>query len=98
MAKISEILVSAFLPVVGSVGKEQLKELLAKAHAEDEQGYKAIIQGVYPPAKRLLVPLVKKSKTKIDDTIVGSIVGAIEESAEEFGVELPDVSDAPDGE
>lgn len=94
--KIGEILATAFLPVIGAVGREQLGEQLTKLHEANEQGYKAAIQGVYPPLKRLLQPLVKNSKTKIDDTLVDALLGAIEDSAEATGTPLPDVSDIPE--
>lgn len=91
-SKIGEILASAFLPVIQSVGQAQLVELLDKVNAENPEGYKAILQGVYPPLKRILEPIVKGTKTKFDDTLVGALVGAIEESAASNNVPLPDVN------
>ena len=93
--KIGEILATAFLPVIGAVGREQLGEQLTKLQAANDQGYKAAIQGVYPPLKRLLEPLVKGTKTKIDDTLIDALIGAIEDSAAATGTTLPDVSDVP---
>jgi len=94
-SKLGEILAGAFLPVIGSVGQAHLVDILAQVKEKNEEGYKSILQGVYPPLKRILVPVVKGTKTKFDDTLVDAIVGAIEESAEANGVALPDVSDAP---
>lgn len=90
---LGEILLGAMLPVVQSVGTAQMVELLQKAHDQNEQGYKAMVQGVYPPLKRLLVPLVGSTKTRIDDTLVAVLVDSIEQSAEANGVTLPDVTE-----
>lgn len=95
-SKVLELIAMAVLPGLALVGRAQLTEQLDEIYASDPEAYKSAVQGAYIPLKRLLEPLIKKTKTKIDDTLFGALIGALEDSASNTGTTLPDVSDAPE--
>lgn len=83
-----EILVNAVLPMVKSVGKAQLIEILGKIKENNTpEVFENTLKSVYSSFK-LLKEVTIKTKTKIDDSIVDLVIEAVEESALEAGIEL----------
>ncbi len=81
MSKIGEVLVSVLMPAIKTVGKAELKEVLAgiKQHNTPEL-YKNTLQGMYSDFL-LLREGALKTKSKIDDGIVDVVIEAVQESA-----------------
>lgn len=88
-SKFAELMASIFLPIFTQLGKEELKKVLTQLHKDDPTGHSAVLTSLYGPIDVYLEGLVKKSTTKFDDPIVIALKEAIEESALEFGVTLP---------
>lgn len=79
-------LVELFSKTIADAGESKLKEVLQNLHDQNEAEYKAAIYGGHALVKRLR-PLVEKSKTSIDDAVLGAIDDAINESAKANGIE-----------
>lgn len=85
--KISERFLSFFLTGFQALGVEALVELFDKLYEENKEEHSATLRALYIGCGRLMV-LVKKTKTKFDDSGVEGFMLAIEESAEKYGVTL----------
>jgi hypothetical protein len=90
-SKFAELMASIFLPVFSELGKTELKKVLAQLHKDDPTGYATVLTTLYPVIDVYLETLVKKSGTKFDDPIVMALMNAVEESAAEFGLTLPNL-------
>jgi len=88
MSKINEIIVATVFPIVKSVGKVELKEVLAgiKEHNTPDV-YRHTLQGLHADFS-LLREVAIKSKTKIDDGIVDLVLEAVVETAGADGIVL----------
>lgn len=85
---LKEFLVSAILPMIKVVGKSQLSHLLAqgKEHNTSEV-YENTLKSIHSSFS-LLAELAAKSKTKVDDDIIGLVLEAVEEAAAADGITL----------
>lgn len=83
MSLILNILAGAFK----EAGTEAVVSVLQKLHDSDPKNYKVALLGGYL-LSTALEPVVDKSKTKIDDTLVEGIGQAVQTSAERNGVDL----------
>lgn len=88
-SKVGELMASVMIPVFTELGQQELVKVLAQLHKDDPKGHKALLTSLYGPIDLYLEGLVKKSKTKFDNPFVLALKGAIEESAEQFDVILP---------
>lgn len=88
MSKITDLLVSAFMPVVKSVAKDKLVELLDQLQQKNEASYKTALTALYPVVDVQLEDVTEKTETTIDDSIVDALKEAIEESARKHGLQL----------
>ncbi len=91
-SKLGDFFVNLLLPTLATVGTQELVDLLQQVKTKNEAGYKSIIEGVYPPLKLVLEPITAGTKTRVDDTLVGVLVSAIEQSAALNNYPLPDVT------
>lgn len=91
MANFKEILVNTLLPVIQAMASEQLVGLLNKYAENDKENYSKSVTSLYVVMDGHLEDLAKKSKGKIDDTLIQALKSAIEESADQNGVDLPDL-------
>lgn len=90
---LGELLVGTLLPVIKSVGTDQLVALFEQLKAKDEKAYKTVLNALYPIVDVQLEALVTKSKSKIDDSLIAALKDAIEESAEKNGITLPNLDE-----
>lgn len=97
-SKFGEFMASIFLPIFTQLGKEELKKVLAQLHKDDPEGHKVVLTSLYGPIDLYLEAIVKKSKTQFDDPFVSALKDAIEDSAAEFGIELPNVDEGTPGD
>lgn len=81
---IGEILLSALTGPLTTVGQQQLVLLFDKLYEKNAETYKTTMIALYPIVDVQLEGLTAKSKTKIDDSIVLALKGAIEESAAKY--------------
>lgn len=79
--KFAEILLGTLTPALESIAESKLVEVLQKLHDVDAVQYEAAIDGGRALVKALS-PLVKKSKSPLDDAIISALSEAIETSAE----------------
>lgn len=88
MSKINEIIVSAVLPAVKGVVKAQVSDLLdgIKDH-NDAETFATLIKSTHSTFK-LLKEGAKKTKTKIDDSIVDLFIEIAEEKADENDIDI----------
>lgn len=86
---VGQIFVSAAAAFIRPVGAATLVQILEHGRQNDPEGYKELIQGIYPFFKGKLTQWAEASKTKIDDGLVGAVTDAVEESAEANEVTLP---------
>jgi len=84
MAK-NNFLLNLLAGALEGVGESQLIELLQDLHDSNLEDYEAAIQGGQALVAHLM-PLVTKSKSKIDDAILNAISDAIDTSAADNGV------------
>lgn len=87
MSAFSEFLLNALTGALESIGESKLIDILQDLHDSNEADYRATIAGGHALTVRLL-PLIKKSKTKIDDAILTALDEAIKISAEANGIDL----------
>lgn len=76
----TDFLINSLTGALQTVGESKLQELLQDLHDSNITDYEATIAA----GRALLLhlaPLVAKSKTKVDDAIVGALNDAIEASA-----------------
>ncbi len=91
-----DFLVNLFSAALQTAGESKLIEILQDLHDSNPDDYKAAITGGHALVKHL-VPLVTKSKSKIDDAIINALDDAINQSAAANGVDLNAAVDtAPD--
>lgn len=90
MSAFSEFLLNALTGALESVGESKLIDLLQDLHDSNQADYRATIAGGHALTLRLL-PLVKRSKSKIDDAILTALDQAIKISAESNGIDLGDL-------
>lgn len=87
------IFVSIFSGAVSMYEKLKVKEGLAKILSDNGRDeYIATVQSAYPFAAIILPKLYAKTKTHVDDDLGVAFKEAIEESAAENGVTLPDIT------
>jgi len=88
MSKIHEILVSALLPTIKTVGKIEMENVLSgiKDHNPPDI-YRNTLQGLYSNFT-LLKDVAYKTSTKIDDGIVDLVLESVKESADLNGIVL----------
>lgn len=87
-SKLGEIIVSAIVPIITSVGKDKLVEVLQKLKNDNEAAYKTVLTSLYGPIDVYLEAITDKTKTPIDDSFVDALKQAIEQSAAINGVTL----------
>lgn len=85
---IGEILLGALVPTITTIGEAKLVELLDQFHDKDPVHHKATCQSLYVGLQQL-ASLVDKTKTNIDNAVVDAMIGAIEQSASKYDIELP---------
>lgn len=88
MSRFKEIIVAAVIPMVKSVGKEELSNVLAniKEHNTPEL-YENTLKSIHSSFS-LLNEVANKTKTKIDDCVVDLVLEAVAEAAEDDGITL----------
>lgn len=86
---LGELLLSTLSPVLETVINAKLFDILEDLAVKEPEAHKTICVSLYPAIDVHLEKLTAKSKTRIDDSVVNGIKAAIEASAEEHGVELP---------
>ena len=74
-----EVLLSALLPTLESIGESALLDALQQLRAKDVVAYKSAIDGGLALVSGL-TPITSKSKTPIDDAILVSIGSSLESS------------------
>lgn len=85
---IGEILLGALVPTITTIGQVKLVELLDQFHDKDPEHHKATCQSLWIGLTQLAV-LVDKTKTNIDNAVVDALLGAIQQSANKYDIELP---------
>ena len=85
--KINELLLGLLAGALETAGESKLIEVLQDLHDKNPDQYKAAIYGGNALVKALL-PVVTKSKTKIDDIFILSLNDAIQTSATNNGIDL----------
>lgn len=86
---IGQIFVGAAAAFIRPVGAATLVQVLEHGREKDPEGYKELVQGLYPFFNGKLKEWVIASKTKIDDAVVFAVLDAVEQSAEANEVTLP---------
>jgi hypothetical protein len=87
--KFGELIINSLSPVLETIVAGKLQELLDDLAVKSPEAHKTVCISLYGPIDVHLETLTAKSKTKIDDAVVNGIKTAIEESALNNGVELP---------
>lgn len=90
-SKFEEFILSMVLPLLAKYGSESLAGLLNKMAEKNPDVHKTLLVSIYPAIDVHLEALAKESKTKIDDPFVSGFKMAIELSAFEKGIELPNL-------
>lgn len=95
MAKIKfgELILSTLSPVLETVINSKLYDILEDLAVKEPEAHKTICISLYPAIDVHLEKLTLKSRTRIDDSVVNGIKAAIELSAEEHGIELPNLDE-----
>ena len=89
MSKFLEGIATILLPSLQQLETTYITELLAKVHERDADKHKALlITGAV--WLRELKEEVEKTKTKFDDAAVVGLLNAIDQSASDTGVTLPE--------
>lgn len=83
----TDFLLNSLTGALQTVGESKLQDLLQDLHDSNLDDYKATIAAGVALLKHL-TPLVEKSKSKIDDAIVGALQDAIKMSAKMNGIDL----------
>lgn len=91
--KLAMAALTVFLPMIGEITKEQMKELCGKFLEKDPEHCKATLQSLYPGVKEL-AKFALATKTKIDDTFAEALQQTIEEFCTENEIDLPDFTPA----
>lgn len=86
--KIGDFFFNLFSTTIEALGETKLDEALQVLHDKDEVQYKAAIFGGLA-LTQALKPIVEKSNTKIDDTVLNAIHMALVASAAANAVEIP---------
>jgi hypothetical protein len=87
-------LASALQPAVA----ETFSDILEKLRASNPENHKLVVTSLYGPVDVHLENLAKKSKTKIDDSVVLGLKEAIEFSADQGGVVLDNIDAGQPGD
>lgn len=74
--------------IIKTAGEAGLEEGLDALYAENPDDYKAAVQGLHYGFKKL-VPVVRRTKTTIDDSAVDAFLEGVERNAAKHEVELP---------
>lgn len=81
MSDVKETILNLFSATIESIGESKLVDLLQQLHDKSPIEYQAAISGGRVLIAALL-PLVTKTKTSLDDAILGALDEAIKTSAE----------------
>lgn len=85
---LKELLLAGIMPVLKSVGKAEILDVLAKVQSNNTpQMYEQTLKAIHSSFS-LLKEVTVKTKTKIDDGIVDLILEAVEEAASDAGIDL----------
>lgn len=88
-----DFLLNLFSAALETAGESKLMDLLQELHDSNPADYQGAVTGGHALVKHLL-PLVSKSKNKIDDAIVNALNDAIDQSAAANGVVFDDADSA----
>lgn len=93
MAKLNlgELIINTLSPTLETVIAAKLGEILDDLATKEPEAHKTVCVSLYPAIDVHLEQLTKKTKTKIDDAVVNGIKTAIENSAAEANIELPNI-------
>ena len=83
-----EQLLNTLAPVLTAVATDQLTNLFRSLGNKDKKALQTVLTSLYGPIDVHLEDLAKKSRTRIDDSVIQGILSAIEISALEFEIEL----------
>lgn len=78
-------LVETFAGLIVNAGASELANVLNQLNKDKPKDYKAVIAAVYAITEHLK-PVVKKSKTSIDNIFIDGLEKAVEESLSTTGV------------
>lgn len=88
MASLKEILIATLLPAIKSVGIMELTTVLNKIReSKKAPEFEDILKSLHGSFSILLF-YAKKTKTKIDDGLIQTVLEAVENVAEENDIEL----------
>lgn len=62
-------------------------------YQKNKKLHNTIVASAYPGADAYLEALAQRSKTKLDDAVIGGLKLALEERAKIAGIELPNIDD-----
>lgn len=85
---IKEFLLNTLLPTLESLGESKLEELLDQLSEKEGENFALDVIGTYNLFTRLSI-LAKKTKSKIDDGIIDTVIEALEATAEKHDIDLP---------
>ena len=88
MKKLHEILISSLLPIIKTVGIIEIKEVLAKFAEEEKPVSLSQFLKAMNSNFELLAEVAKKTKTKIDDGLIETILEAVRQFANENDIQL----------
>jgi hypothetical protein len=86
-SKLLEQLLNGVAGTISAIAQEKLTELFVKLHDHNPEEHSATLRSLYIGVGQL-EKITDESKTKLDDAVVDALKGAIEQSAEDFDVEL----------
>ncbi len=87
-SKLVEQLLNGVAGTISLILQEKLVDVFRKLHTHDPAKHSATLRSLYIGLNQL-EDITDDTKTKLDDAGVDAIKGAVEESAKEFDVELP---------
>jgi proteasome assembly chaperone (PAC2) family protein len=90
---IKDAIMNALAPLVKLVVKETLKAGLKQLFANDPQAAKTVVASLYPVMDVPVENATLKTETDMDDAVVDGVKEALEDSAKDWGIELPNLDD-----
>lgn len=91
MSAFTDFLLGTLTGALETVGESKLEAILQDLHDSNEADYNACINGLHAGVGHLL-PLVAKSKNKIDDAIVKALNEAVDASAAANNIVFPEAA------
>jgi hypothetical protein len=90
---LNEVLLGFILPKALSIGGDELKKFLQKAHDDNPVFVETTIVSLYPFVDVYLEKYAGQTETKFDDKAVSELMETLEEFAADNSIDLPNLDE-----